>query len=320
MAACQEVVNLHQSNCKKPIIWFLDPFTLEAKVQRPTLIKMSTWKYLLYEGDGLSKEVWVGQDWKPKLWLRGYRICFLQKLKKFDKILVVRLEGRFWVGNQVGCSSFVWTLSLAFRGFTLWPPSREAMRVHGHKFGLWAWQLKASHCARRKAPILVFDWLFPAHFLGLSTKATSHTKLKACDHCNLRALIRRKGGNHPSSLHTQRWRPVGPKKTSWMKSRHGVQEVALTEIPEDHVFIFLNFLFQHDTFQDKFQDIQTPRNSFNNFPNTPGSTFGWESRVLTITRSRLLAHVWSGPQQSLAIQFHGLSTWTAIYSVKAALS
>ena len=33
----------------------------------------------------------------------------------------------------------------------------------------------------------------------------------------------------------------------------------------------------------------------NGFPNTHGTAFGWEWRVLTITRSRLLVHVWSGP-------------------------
>ena len=53
-------------------------------------------------------------------------------------------------------------------------------------------------------------------------RATSHTRLRACDHCNLRALIGRNGGDRPSSLHTWRWRPKGPKKTSWMKSLHGV--------------------------------------------------------------------------------------------------
>ena len=46
---------------------------------------------------------------------------------------------------------------------------------------------------------------------------TSHTRLKAYDHCNLRALIGRKGGDRPSSLHTRRRRPKGPRKTSWMK-------------------------------------------------------------------------------------------------------
>ena len=40
---------------------------------------------------------------------------------------------------------------------------------------------------------------------------------------NLRALIGRNGGDRPSSLHTRRWRPKGPKKISWiMKSLHGV--------------------------------------------------------------------------------------------------
>jgi hypothetical protein len=32
------------------------------------------------------------------------------------------------------------------------------------------------------------------------------------------------------------------------------------------------------------------------FPNTHSTAFGWESRVLTITRSQHLAHVWSGPK------------------------
>jgi hypothetical protein len=53
-------------------------------------------------------------------------------------------------------------------------------------------------------------------------RATSHTRLKAHDHCNLRALIGGKGGDRPSSLHTRRWRPKGPKKTSWIKSVHGI--------------------------------------------------------------------------------------------------
>ena len=52
-------------------------------------------------------------------------------------------------------------------------------------------------------------------------RATSHTRLKAHDHCNLRVLIGRKGGDRSYSLHTQRWKPKGPRKTSWMKSLHG---------------------------------------------------------------------------------------------------
>ena len=63
-------------------------------------------------------------------------------------------------------------------------------------------------------------WFYSHGFHTL--RATSHTRLKAHDHCNLRALIGRKGRDHPSSLHTRRWRSKGPKKTSWMKSLHGV--------------------------------------------------------------------------------------------------
>jgi hypothetical protein len=78
---------------------------------------------LFDQGDGLSKEVWVGQDWKLKLWSRGRRF-FSFKKSKLDKILDGRLEGFFWAGNKVGFSFFmgwVWTSGLAFGGFTLWP-------------------------------------------------------------------------------------------------------------------------------------------------------------------------------------------------------
>jgi hypothetical protein len=120
----------------------------------------------------------------------------------------------------------------------------------------------------------------------LALRATSHTRLKARDHCNLRAFIGWKGGDCPSSLHTRRWRPKGPKWTSWMKSLRDsnmadygwgfmasrnlcqphLLEVGLTKIPGDNDF-FLIFFFQQDRFQDrlqgKFQDRQKtpPSNS-----------------------------------------------------------
>jgi hypothetical protein len=46
-----------------------------------------------------------------------------------------------------------------------------------------------------------------------------------------------------------------------------------------------------------------PETTYNGFPNTHGLAFGWESRVHTITRSRLLAHVWSGPECVLLTLF-----------------
>jgi hypothetical protein len=36
-------------------------------------------RLLFEEGDGLSKEVWVGREWKPKLRLRGRRFLFIKK-------------------------------------------------------------------------------------------------------------------------------------------------------------------------------------------------------------------------------------------------
>jgi hypothetical protein len=57
-------------------------------------------------------------------------------------------------------------------------------------------------------------------------RATSHTRLKALDHGNVRSLIGRKGGDCPSSLHTRS--SLGgeglkaQKKSSWVKSLHGV--------------------------------------------------------------------------------------------------
>ena len=53
-------------------------------------------------------------------------------------------------------------------------------------------------------------------------RVTSHIRLKAHDHCNVRAHIGQKGRDRPISLHTRRWSPKGPKKTSWMKSLHEV--------------------------------------------------------------------------------------------------
>jgi hypothetical protein len=37
----------------------------KAKVQRLSQFKMLTF---FYEDEGLSKKVWVGREWKPKLW------------------------------------------------------------------------------------------------------------------------------------------------------------------------------------------------------------------------------------------------------------
>jgi hypothetical protein len=48
-------------------------------------------------------------------------VKFFSYLKKKSDILVDRLEGLFWAKNKAGYSFFLWTLGLAFGGFTLCP-------------------------------------------------------------------------------------------------------------------------------------------------------------------------------------------------------
>ena len=94
----------------------------------------------------------------------------------------------------------IWELSLVERAETL-----QVCFTHITE-GPWPLQYKSSHWLKGQRP----------------SKFASHTRLKAHVYCNLRALIGRKGGDPPSSLHTRRWRPKGPEKTSWMRSLHGV--------------------------------------------------------------------------------------------------
>jgi hypothetical protein len=85
------------------------------------------------QGDGLLKEVWVGQArMETQIMVQRPSTDFFMKKLYTNKILGVRLEGLFWAGNKVGCCKqmvWVWTLG--------------------------AWPLDASHYARPKAPILI---------------------------------------------------------------------------------------------------------------------------------------------------------------------
>ena len=62
-------------------------------------------------------------------------------------------------------------------------------------------------------------WMFFLTWMVQTLGGTSHMRL--CDHCILRSLVGRKDQDHPSSLHTIRWKPKGPKNLSWMTSPHG---------------------------------------------------------------------------------------------------
>jgi hypothetical protein len=91
-------------------------------------------------------EVWVGREWKPKLWLRGRHVFFIKK-SIFDKILAVRLDGMFGQGIKLNAP-----LGLDFGlGLGLWRLHIIAIQVEGPwefmakglDFGLWP--LDASH-------------------------------------------------------------------------------------------------------------------------------------------------------------------------------
>jgi hypothetical protein len=104
------------------------PFTLWSKSKgRRNLI----WLFF-EERDGLSKEVWVIWEWKPKLWLRGHRF-FSLKNQLLTRSWLLDWEGYFKQGIK-------WDASFGF--------------------GLWAWPLEASNYAQLKAPLPIFCWLY----------------------------------------------------------------------------------------------------------------------------------------------------------------
>jgi hypothetical protein len=81
----------------------------------------------------------------------------------------------------------------------------------------------------------------PASRCKAALRATSHARLTVHDHGNVRALIGRKGGDRPSSLHTRRRRPKRPKeklmdeKSTWSPTWQVVNKGARSTI------IYANF-------------------------------------------------------------------------------
>ena len=123
--------------------------------------------------------------------------------------------------------------------------------------------------------------------MSLEFKPTPHTGLKARDDFNLRALIGRKGGGRPNSLYTRRWRSKGPKKTSWIKSLHGVLHgvlwIRFYDVPKfssrppprggpnansGQLWLFNNFFLQdrfHNILHGRFQDKQRSPSNYLKF-------------------------------------------------------
>ena len=56
--------------------------TLHTKGQTPKAVVLQN-AYMAFkkknQGDGLSNEVWIGQEWKPRLWSRGRHIYIYEK-------------------------------------------------------------------------------------------------------------------------------------------------------------------------------------------------------------------------------------------------
>ena len=128
---------------------------------------------------------------------------------------------------------------------------------------------------------------------GLPQRATSHTTLKAHDHCILGSLIGWEGWDWSSSLESEGlraqinyhgWKSLhGFLHDILLIMYHGLPEFAsgppprgsMTQIMIDHV---------------KVKSVRRPTST----------AFEWETRVLIIQWSWPLAHVWSGPK----IDFH----------------
>jgi hypothetical protein len=169
MAKGREAIDLHRAYCEESENSASWPFTLEAKVQRPSQSKClleikatDSWRKFGTDGNGDPN---YGRD----------RCCrfFHKKIKSnIDKILAVRLERLFWAMNKLGCSFFFWTLGLAFGGFTLWPSKSRGCGSSWPKVWTLGLGFRRLHIVPgQRLPLLYFiGYLFSTHFFGLSTK------------------------------------------------------------------------------------------------------------------------------------------------------
>jgi hypothetical protein len=130
--------------------------TLHIRGQSPKAVAFQNARMAIFfdQGDGLLKEAWVGQEWKPKLWLRGRQFLFIIKLKTERSWLLI--GGLFWTWNKVGCSFFIWTLSLTFGGFTSSHYSAAHMN-RDQPLRMAEWMNSSPLCAWR-SPIRRREW------------------------------------------------------------------------------------------------------------------------------------------------------------------
>jgi hypothetical protein len=160
MTEGREVVDFRQSNCKNPRVQLLHPFTLWPKSK-----DRGNLKWLLFkEGDGLSKEGWLGREWKPKLWSRGRRFLFMKKIQSLTRFWPLDWRGYFeqeikwhaplgiglwglafggfiqWLSKSRGHGSS-WPKDLDFGGFTLCPAEGSTYYILLAIFNSFLWTL-----------------------------------------------------------------------------------------------------------------------------------------------------------------------------------
>jgi hypothetical protein len=149
MAEGREAVDLHQSNCKKPRVWPLNPSHYGQIALWPKSKGHRNLEWLLFEdGDGLSKEVWVRREWKSKPWSRGclffhsnnqlltrswpldWRSYFEQGIK-WDAPLSLDFRLGLWRLHTIPNPSCTYYILLNIFNPFLWTQQSLAIQPHG---------------------------------------------------------------------------------------------------------------------------------------------------------------------------------------------
>ena len=127
------------------------PFTLEAKVHRPWLSQVLTWQHFLTKATNSRGEFGSRQNRNPN---HGREAVGFFSLKNRKVTRSRPLDWRGYFGPDKKYDNGLWTWPLEASHYD--GPSREAVKVHGHKVWTWAWPLEASHCVQPKPPISIF--------------------------------------------------------------------------------------------------------------------------------------------------------------------
>ena len=138
----------------------------------------------------------------------------------------------------------------------------------------------------------------PFHRLGeLEVKGHFTHKIKGTNHCIMRSLIGRKGWKCPSSLHTRRWRHEDYYYYYFIMDEKVYMDSYMMIDDVCRICVSPHPRGRHDAYSSiPCRILQKNKNSY---PISHGVAFGWESRIVIVTRWRPLAYIWSGPKEGL---------------------